>query len=341
MRILVDIIHPCDVNFFRALVQRLLDEGHTVEMVYLDRGKVPALVAYEYPEVPATKVGVHASSRWGLYLRTGLLRELQLGRHMGGAGFDVVIGFPGWQTAMVAKALGAKSIGCYDDPEHRPNMLLSQAFCDVLVLPEYLEIEGRNVRPMRALKEWAYLSPAHFTPRLDVLDEYGLRPKEYVFIREVEPRSLNYQTQSDVIRGAYEAGLRDETVVLSLEDKRRRPLFDGWTILEEPVSDIYSLMHYAKLVVSSGDSMAREGAQLATPSIYAGERSMKANDALYRRGLMDHVEDPHRIVARARAAPPPAEEQAELRQKLFDEWDDVPDVLLRALAEVTGGGPGR
>ena len=336
MHVVVDITHPCDINFFRVVTGRWKHDGHEVRLVYLDRGKVPALVAHEYPEFRAEQVGKHVASRLGLYLQTGLLRELQLWQTLRGWKVDAVVGFPGFQTALVAKALGAKSLGIYDDPEHRPNMVLARLLCDVLILPESLGETGRNVRTMKALKEWAHLSPRYFTPNPGVLEEYGLAPKSYVFVREVEPRSLNYMGQTDqVVRAAYDGGLKNERVVLSLEDKSRRSVFSGWTVLEEPVSDIASLMYFAKLVVSSGDSMAREGAQLGVPSIYAGSRAMKANDALYRMDLMRHLTDPARIVAMARQAARSEEDQRAVREQLLDEWDDVPDVVTSALYDLT------
>ncbi len=338
MRIVVDITHPCDINFFRAIIARLLSDGHDVELVYLNRGKVPALVAAEYPSLSAREVGTHASSRLGLYLRTGLLRELQLARALWGKRIDAVVGFPGFQTAMVAKLLGCKSLGVYDDPEHRPNMVLSKRFCDVFMLPEYLGESGANVRSMRGLKEWAYLSPAHFTPSTAVLEEYGLEPRQYVFVREVDPRSLNYMGETDeLIRAVYDAGLSKDTVVLSLEDKTRRSLFDGWKILEEPVSDIHSLMYYSKLVVSSGDSMAREGAQLGVPSAYAGGRAMKANDALYEMGIMRQVQDADELIAMARDACGTEDDQQRTRQRLVDEWEDVADAVTEALYRLIDG----
>lgn len=339
MHVVVDITHPCDINLFRAATRRWRSDGHEVELVYLDRGKVAALVAHEYPDFPARQVGRHIPSRLGLYLRTGLYRELELARALRGRRIDAVVGCPGFQTALVGKLLGARSLGTYDDPEHRPNMVLSKLFCDVLLLPECLGETGTNVRPLRALKEWAHLSPRYFTPNPAVLAEYGLEPGRYVFVREVEPRSLNYMdVHGQIIRSAYDAGLRDEHVVLSLEDKRRRDLFAGWQILEEPVSDLPSLLYYSKIVISSGDSMAREGAQLGVPSVYAGHRQMKANDALYAMGLMEHIATASAIVERARVEQRTETSQAAVRQRLLTEWEDVPEALTRALYTLMGEG---
>lgn len=337
MRVLVDITHPCDISFFRAPIARWRADGHDVRLVYLDRGKVPALVSHEYPDLRAQRIGRHLATPLGLYLRTGLWRELELLSHLRRQPVDAVVGFPGFQTALVAKALGIKSLGAYDDAEHRPNLLLSKALCDVLVLPECLGISGRNVVRCRALKEWAYLSPRHFCPTPKVLSEYGLEAKGYVFLREIEPRSLNYRTKRrgpSLIEAAYRAGLARERVILSLEDKQRRHLFPEWTILEEPVSDIRSLMYYSSVVASSGDSMAREGAQLGVPSVYLGTRQMKANDALYGLGLMQQITTAGGLLARLpelRASGLATDRQVQIRSRLSSLWEDPADVLTHAL----------
>jgi len=41
---------------------------------------------------------------------------------------------------------------------------------------------------MNALKEWAYLSPKYFIPNQEEIIKFKIRPKEYIFIREVSTR---------------------------------------------------------------------------------------------------------------------------------------------------------
>jgi predicted glycosyltransferase len=118
----------------------------------------------------------------------------------------------------------------------------------------------------------------------------------------------------------------DIPVVLSLEDKTMSRAFPPhWIILEEPVRDIHSLMYYAKLVISSGDSMAREGAMLGVPSIYCGERIMKANELLIKQGMLHHLPGKEMISAanQIMAGPFDAQAQNKIREKLFAKWDDM------------------
>jgi len=334
MRFVFDIQHPVDVNFFRSAIARLRASGHQVLLVVLRRGRVGQIARHEYPDIETIDVGRHLGFLPGLVFRTGLWRELELVRALRGRRVDAALGFPGFQTAIAGRLLGFKSVGAYDDPEHRPNFVLSRLCLDRLVLPQCLGETGARIVTFRALKEWAYLAPGHFTPDPAVLDRYELAPREYIFVREVEARSLNYRSQRrQIIEELYDAGLSGERVIFSLEDKRRRGRFLAWTVLEEPVA-VHSLMYYSRLVVSNGDSVAREGAQLGVPSIYCGQRQMKANDALYELGLMHHLTELEPLLEACRLVRASDVEQRRTRERLSGLWEDPTDVLMRALRDV-------
>ena len=60
--------------------------------------------------------------------------------------------------------------------------------------------------------------------------------------------------------------------------------------MKEPVKDIHSLMYFSQVVISSGDSVAREGAMLGVPSIYAGIRDMPANVIMIKKEMLFKLE---------------------------------------------------
>ncbi len=115
-------------------------------------------------------------------------------------------------------------------------------------------------------------------------------------------------------------------VVLSLEDKSIASKFpSSWIILKEPVNDIHSLIYYSKLVISSGDSMAREGAMLGVPSIYCGIRKMKANDLLADMGFLQHLPAEEMVLPANQIIDQPfdAAKQLATRNYLLANWDDM------------------
>ena len=62
-------------------------------------------------------------------------------------------------------------------------------------------------------------------------------------------------------------------------------------ILEEPVEDIHSIIKYASVTLTTGDTLARESCLLGTPSIYAGKRDMPINKELISMGLMKKIDN--------------------------------------------------
>ncbi len=122
--------------------------------------------------------------------------------------------------------------------------------------------------------------------------KYDVKPKQYVFLREVSTKTINYMNQeggtiSNYISVIACIGLK---VILSLEDKLTMNAYPKeWIILQEPVEDIHSLIYYSSLLVSSGDSMAREGAMLGVKSIYCGIRDMAANRFIQNYGMFHRI----------------------------------------------------
>ncbi len=339
MRVMFDFAHPAHVNFLKRLVYRLRDEGHDVHLVCLRRGKVPRIAAEEFPDFTVTPVGTHARTRLGLYLRTGLLREVQLARVLRRIRPDVVVGVAVFQAAMLGRWLGFRSLGVTDDPEHTMVFKLSRKYLDRFLLPECLGESAPNIVTWRGLKEWAYLSPEHFRPDESILADHGLTAGEYIFIRDVETVSLNYrkQTENNILR-LYQAGLRKQKVVLSLENKALAERFAGWHILQELVRDIHSLIYFSRLAISSGDSMSREAAELGVESFYCGRRAMRSNQAMIDLGMLHHEMDIETILAAASASPPADIEtrQRDRREKLQSLWEDPTEVLYQNLMELGG-----
>ena len=143
------------------------------------------------------------------------------------------------------------------------------------------------------------MHPSHFKPDEGALQEYGLSPGSYVFVREVSNISMNYShleegQLADVCGRLRTLGLN---VVLSLEDKSLADRFaPHCIILQEPVRDIYSLMHFALLTISSGDTMARESCLTGTPVIYTGGRFMSVNSELIRKGIFFEPDKDHAVM---------------------------------------------
>ncbi len=291
MNILIDIGHTPQLNFYKNLIHILAERGEHIYVVVLKRGRLPQIAQYELGDVPNVEVvpiGRHRMNKWSAIFEANLLRLFQmlwwsLGKHI-----DVVLSngalahIVGWFHRAPGFAFG-------DDPQvwdYRPKLFFctQSAYC----IYESQKPLNPKAKILPCLKEWAYLAPNVFRHNVEALSEYGVQPKQYLFMREVSVGTMNYAGQaSGAVLGIVpeiqkmQALYPELKVLLSLEEKYRRAEYPAdWILLQEPIKDIHSLMYYSAGLVSSGDSMAREAALLGVPAYYLGIRyDMPANAA--------------------------------------------------------------
>jgi hypothetical protein len=340
-RIVFDLQHPAHVNFFRKAIEVLVSEGHRVEVTVLRRGKLPAIAQRELSGlVPVTPIGRHRGTTWSILWEANVMKFVTLIGYVFSKKPDIGLSVGSFTLGAAMKLRGKPNIQFDDDPERPKNVALEQLTATEVYFPPITHQRG-NIRTYNALKEWAYLSPTYFKPNADAVRRAGLEPGAYIFVREVSTGSLNYQGQA---AGAVASFAKDfpegVPVVLSLEDKPTRPAYpEHWQMIQEPVEDIHSILYYARAVVSSGDSMAREGAMLGVPALYVGFREMAANALLERESILFKAEpqDAAPVLAKlVDRTQPNLPTQAGLRDKLLHEWIDVSAFILNRIRTLLG-----
>ncbi|MBM3405365.1 MAG: DUF354 domain-containing protein, partial [Bacteroidetes bacterium] len=332
MTILFTMVHPAHVNFFKNAIKILESAGHKVIIISIKRGKLPAIVKKELPETEVHFISRHRGTRWSIIMEANLLRDLNLFFfHFRRRQVNLAITGGDFFTGFMFKYIFRKpNIQFDDDPERTFIVNLEKRTATELYFPFFIEPFG-TVKVFRALKEWSYLSPRYFIPRTDVLDVYGVKPKEYIFIREISTGSFNYKGQTENIVASFAARIpKHVNVLLSLEDKKTSNQYPThWTILQEPIECIHSLIYHSALLISSGDSMAREGSMLGVPSVYCGERTMKANEVMIREGMLKKL-NPEETLAfiqdffEGKCQVP---SQDIFRKRLLEEWEDVTKLI--------------
>lgn len=283
MNVWIDICHIAQYNFYRPLIEELAKRGHEVYLTVLNRGKYAKIVQHEMGHLPIhiDIVGKHMMTKWSAIWDANIIRAFQLRNWARDKKID--IGFSnGMLLAWVCKQKGIPNYSFDDDPQtmDRWGKEKWNTECNFCVYQDPSIKAPSHV--LRCTKEWAYLNPRTFVPKEAALEKYCVKPKEYMFLREVSVGTVNYAGQeSGAILGIKDMIPAGMKVLFSLEEKKRRNEYPAdWILLQEPIEDIHSLIYYAAGLVSSGDSMAREAALLGVPAYYLGIRySMPANAA--------------------------------------------------------------
>ncbi|HEY9113867.1 MAG TPA: DUF354 domain-containing protein [Bacteroidales bacterium] len=337
MRILIDIGHPAHANFFRNPANILRKQGHTVIISVLHRGRLPKIVREEYPDFNIIKSGTYKSNKWSIIFQANILRFFIQLYNVFNYKIDFGLSVGSFTLGAALKIKGKKNIQFDDDPERGMNVFLERMTATKIYFPPIIK-ETKKISTYNALKEWSYLSPKYFLANKTVLEKYKVKPKNYIFIREVQTKSLNYSGQNpDIILGIADKIKNNITVLLSLEDKSKALLYPkNWIILKEPVDNIHSLIYFSTSVISSGDSMAREGAMLGVPSIYAGYREMNANKILIDKGMLVKKE-PNEIpqfLNNIFEGKEQFENQDLFRENLLNEWTDINELIINKVNNI-------
>jgi predicted glycosyltransferase len=326
MKILFDIKHPAQLNLFKGLSNELREENWDVTICYLQRGKLPGIIKREYAVFNTIPVGSSKGTRWSILWDGNVKRTLAFLDLIRKEQYNICVAASSIPLALACKIAGIPVIQFYDDPERRRINYINASLSTQLFFPPIVR-KNHKVSVFNCLKEWSYLSPKRFKPDNKILRHYGLEPHEYIFVREVSNKSFNYYNQQDGIISRFAGMINPKAkVILSLEDKSYAHRYPGhWIILQEPVHDIHSLIYYSKLVISSGDSMAREGAMLGVPAVYCGIRKMKANELLIQSGILEHLPGDSALVLMNKVieAQFDQQKQTSTRIKLLEQWDDM------------------
>ena len=337
MNVLIDISHPAHFNFFKNVIQILKEEGHTILITALNRGKLPQILKEELKDTQIKFNGRHRGSKWSIIFEANILRFFEQLIYVFAKKIDIAISCGSFTTGAIFKFILRKpNIQFDDDPERKMNVILEKATSTKLIFPPVIE-GSKKIKIMNGLKEWSYLSPKYFIPNNEILDRYYLKKKKYLFVREVNTSSLNYSSQkSNLISQIADKFPNGYKVILSLEDKSTINLYPkSWILLNEPVEDIHSLMYYCKIVISSGDSMAREGAMLGVPAIYCGKREMAANKVMIDKGILFHknINKVPEFINQIINKEVKIEEQNKFRERLEHDWIDVTEFIVAQIKE--------
>lgn len=336
MRILITISHPSHANFFKEAAKILKKEGYKIFISTLNRGSLVQIVDKEYLGFDRFIAGKHKGNKLSIIFNTNIYRFLKLLKYSFSNEIDFGLSVGSFTLGAALRLLFKPNIQFDDDPERKVNIFLEKLTGTRVYFPDIIN-PTKKIRTFKALKEWAHLSPKYFKPDKNYLDEFGLEPKKYILIRDISTGSLNYMGQNpDIILNLANDIPSHYKVVLSLEDKSNFNKYpEDWILLREPVLDFYSLMYFSKLVISTGDSMAREGAMLGVPGIYCGFREMKANDILIKKGMLFHSK-PDGVIDLVNEIVDNKIEirnQEAVREELMNEWEDVTKLIVNIVKE--------
>jgi uncharacterized protein len=343
MRLLIDILHPAHVHFFRNFVAEMEKTGHEVMITARSKECVVDLLdqyGLSYTLISSQKKGAlglaseMVSRSWALL---GIARRFRP---------DFMTGIMGPSIAVVGKALpSSKTVIFYDTEMARITNWFAYPLADWVCTPSCYQtpVRGTHVT-YEGYHELAYLHPDRFVPDVGLLPRLGVAQGEPYYV----VRFVSWEASHDV----GELGF-------SLEGKRRlveeleaygRVFISSELQLPDDLAarvpdihptEMHSLLASARMLVAESATMASECAVLGVPSVYVAKTSRGYIDEQAARydlvHIFDHSQEQDAMAKALQLAADPqlGERAAAARAQLLDERIDVTNWMMDFFVDPT------
>jgi predicted glycosyltransferase len=268
VRVLVDMIHPGHVHFFRHAIGVWESRGHQVCITL--REKDVARVLLDAFGLPYYDLGHAGRGTVGLAIEL-LRRDLRLLQVARRFKPDVMVGIAGVNIAHVGKLIGVPSVVFTDTEIARLSNRLTFPFASVICTPTCYEaaVPADKHIAYPGFQELAYTHPNWFHPDSGVLDLYGVEPDD----RYIVLRLVSWGAAHDF----RERGFARVVDAVAALEKHGRVLISAEGDLPEvlcahqvtgPPESVHHLLYYATLFIGESATMASESATLGTPAIF-------------------------------------------------------------------------
>lgn len=290
MRILVDLLHPAHVHFFRHTIRLSQERGDDVLVTARDKDvTVELLEAFDIPHVVLSK---RATGSAGLAVEWAT----RTGRLIGAARSfapDLLTGIMGVSIAPAGRALRRPSFVFYDTEMAEGTNRLVYPMATAVITPDCYRgsVRGRHI-VYAGYHELAYLHPRRFSPSPAVLADFGLGADERFAVVRFVSWEASHDRREVALSVSQKTALVDRLsrhcrVVISSEGELPETLEP--LKLTGPLERIHHLLAHATLYVGESATMAAEAAVLGTPAVYTASSSRGYIDDLQARyGLVEH-----------------------------------------------------
>src|SRR5260221_9793895 len=305
---------PAHVLVLRPIIERLREQGHTIEVTSRDYAQTQALL--ELHGMEHTPIGRHGgASRLRKAQRLGARTTAMIGFGRGRS-FDLALAHGSNDLAIAARLLGVPEANMHDYEyavtQHRIGCRLARR----VMFPDSVPAQRLRRFGVGPGKLFAYPGPEeeyylyHFEPDPDALKRLSVDTVRVVVLVRSPPDVSLYHRKSNPLfpkvldRLGNDGGVH--AIVLP-RTQAQRELVESLAlpslILPPGAVEAQSLVALADLVVSAGGTMNREAAALGTP-VYTtyGGRLGGGDGALIRSGRLPPLTDPPAIQLEKRTA---------------------------------------
>ena len=268
MHILVDIIHPAHVHFFKYAIALWREQGHEVSITARRKDIAIDLLdryGFKYIDLGPAGNGLSGLAVELMRRNVKLLRLTQRLRP------DVLVGIGGIFIAQVGWLMRIPSIVFTDTENATLSNRLTFPFATLVCTPTCYEASVPKDKHLAyaGYHELAYTHPEYFSPDPGALDTFGLQPDQsFIIVRLVswgaahDVSDHGFVDMMDTVKQLERFGR-----VLISSEKDLPANLKPYQVSVAPEL-VHHLLYYARLFIGESATMASESATLGTPALF-------------------------------------------------------------------------
>ncbi len=267
MRLLIDILHPAHVHFFKNFIWEMEKKGNDALITTRRKDITLNLLdeyGFSYLAISSVRKGLVGMVHEFIVRGIAMCRIVRKWRP------DLLISEQGVTTAPVGKLFGIPSLIFWDTEVSN----LTNFFCYPLATAVYTPVSyegnvwGKHIL-YKGYQKLAYLHPKRFTPNKNVFAKYKL-PKKYCIVRFVSWTSnhdKNDRGFQDREKFVEELRKKTNAAVYITSESQLPPTLEKYR-LKIAYKDMHDVLAFAALYAGESATMATEAAILGVPSLY-------------------------------------------------------------------------
>ena len=272
MKVLVDIVHPADILFFKRPIEMMLARGDELQILSREKDVTCDLLdGFRFKHIVASRAG-RGVLGLGIELLQRDIAVLCAARRLRP---DVMTGFGGVAVAHVGALLGIPSCAFYDSETARLQTRMTWPLISHLTVPASYRgpVPVPRTSFVPGTKELSFLHPSAFRPDREIARAAGweegcenflIRIVAWQANHDVGKAGVDLELVRKIVRMLSSRGKVHITAEGTLPNDLMPYAFKG-----DPGA-IHHLMAHCRLLVGESATMAAESAVLGVPAIYAG-----------------------------------------------------------------------
>lgn len=268
MKILIDIVHPAHVHFFKYIIRAL--ERNQDKIIVISRKKTITEKLLDEENISYISLGGYRNNldkilkTIPIIIRLVLiLKKNKFNKN------DLIIGISPVQ-ASISSLFVKSSVISFTDTDFAPEQFYLCSFLSKFVFtPNWfpLKVYGAKQIKYRGCQEYNYLNSAYFKPRKEIIEKYGLEEGEYVITRLIKwdaTHDIGQRGISDVdnflniLSQFYDFLITSE---YPINDKWKNKVYNG------KLCDFHHLLYFSKGYIGEAFTTAQEALILGKPSV--------------------------------------------------------------------------